>query len=60
MKPDEFLSSLYLGDRACKTIVLDGWRHEVKIQINAVGPFGKIDETMWPSKLDEQLERARR
>nr|WP_245181237.1 hypothetical protein [Sinorhizobium mexicanum] len=28
--------------------------------IDGVGPFGKIDETMWPSKLDEQLERARR
>ncbi|WOS61347.1 hypothetical protein [Sinorhizobium fredii] len=28
--------------------------------IDGVGPFGKVDETMWPSKLDEQLERDRR
>ncbi|WP_244513204.1 MULTISPECIES: DUF6258 family protein [unclassified Ensifer] len=25
MKPDEFLSSIYLDDRACKAVVLDGW-----------------------------------
>ncbi|MGE6786307.1 DUF6258 family protein [Ensifer adhaerens] len=36
MKPDEFLNSLYLGDRACKAIVLDGWREEVKIQIDSI------------------------
>ncbi|HEV7321559.1 MAG TPA: DUF6258 family protein [Ensifer sp.] len=36
MKPDEFLSSIYLGDRACKAVVLDGWKGEVKIQMNAV------------------------
>ncbi len=36
MKPDEFLNSIYLGDRACKAIVLDGWREEVKIQIDSI------------------------
>ncbi|WP_077960818.1 DUF6258 family protein [Ensifer adhaerens] len=36
MKPDEFLSSVYLGDRACKAIVLDGWKDEVKIQIDLI------------------------
>lgn len=36
MKPDEFLSSIYLGDRACKAIVLDGWKEEVKIQIDSI------------------------
>ncbi|KOF13589.1 hypothetical protein AC244_30600 [Ensifer adhaerens] len=36
MKPDEFLSSVYLGDRACKVIVLDGWKDEVRIQINLI------------------------
>lgn len=36
MKPDEFLKSIYLGDRACKAIVLDGWREEVKIQIDSI------------------------
>lgn len=36
MKPDDFLNSIYLGDRACKAILLDGWRKEVKIQIDAI------------------------
>jgi hypothetical protein len=36
MKPDEFLSSVYLGDRACKAIVLDGEKDEVKIQVNLI------------------------
>ncbi|ACP25665.1 hypothetical protein NGR_c19010 [Sinorhizobium fredii NGR234] len=36
MNPDEFLRSIYLGDRACKVIVLDGWKKEVKIQIDSI------------------------
>ncbi|MGT2443457.1 DUF6258 family protein [Ensifer adhaerens] len=36
MKPDDFLNSIYLGDLACKAILLDGWRKEVKIQIDAI------------------------
>lgn len=36
MKPDEFLKSIYLGDRACKAIVLDGWNDEVKILIDSI------------------------
>ncbi|WP_065786977.1 MULTISPECIES: hypothetical protein [unclassified Ensifer] len=28
--------------------------------IDGIGPFGKVDETMWPSKLREQFERERR
>ncbi|MGE6786311.1 DUF6258 family protein [Ensifer adhaerens] len=36
MKPDEFLKTIYLGDRACKGLVLDGWNEEVKIHIDAI------------------------
>ncbi|KOF13593.1 hypothetical protein AC244_30620 [Ensifer adhaerens] len=36
MKPDDFLNTIYLGDRACKAIVLDGWKEEVKIQIDSI------------------------
>jgi hypothetical protein len=36
MKPDEFFRTIYLGDRGCKAIVLDGWRDEVKIQIDLI------------------------
>ncbi|MGE6786753.1 DUF6258 family protein [Ensifer adhaerens] len=46
MKPDEFLSSIYLGDRACKAVVLDGWKGEVKIQMNAVSRLRGASGTM--------------
>ncbi len=36
MKPHEFLKTIYLGDRACKGLVLDGWNEEVKIHIDAI------------------------
>ncbi|WP_104663372.1 DUF6258 family protein [Ensifer adhaerens] len=36
MKPDEFLETLYLGDRGCKAVLLDGWNDEVKIQIDLI------------------------
>ena len=36
MNVDVFLRSIHLDDRACKAIVLDGWKDEVKIQMNAV------------------------
>ncbi|MGF6255286.1 DUF6258 family protein [Ensifer sp. LBL] len=29
MKPDKFLETLYLGDRGCKAVLLDGWNDEV-------------------------------
>lgn len=36
MKPKEFLESIYLGDRACKGILIDSWRKEVKIHIDSI------------------------
>jgi hypothetical protein len=36
MKPEEFLRTIYLGDRGCKAVVLDGWKDEVKIQIHLI------------------------
>jgi hypothetical protein len=36
MNADAFLRSIYLGDRACKAIVLDGWKSEVKILIDSI------------------------
>ncbi|MEI2296768.1 DUF6258 family protein [Ensifer sp. MJa1] len=36
MKPDEFLKTIHFVDCACKSIVLDGWKDEVKIQIDSL------------------------
>ena len=36
MKISQFLKTIYLGDRACKSITVNGWNSEVKIQINCI------------------------
>lgn len=36
MDPIAFMKTIYLGDRACKKIILDGWNNFVKIQIDCI------------------------
>ena len=36
MLPTEFRKTIYLGDRACKSIVIDGWDERVVIQVNEI------------------------
>lgn len=36
IRPQDFLRTLYLGDRACKAILLDGWGEQVKVQVNQI------------------------
>ncbi|MGE6783708.1 DUF6258 family protein [Ensifer adhaerens] len=53
MKPNEFLTSIYLGDRACKAIVLDGWKDEVKIQIDSIS---RVRGEHWDYYTDEDVD----
>lgn len=53
MKPDEFLKTIYLGDRACKGLVLDGWKDEVKIHINAIS---RVRGDAWDFYTDEDVD----
>lgn len=36
MKPYEFLKTIYLHDRACKNILIDGWGERVLFQIDKI------------------------
>lgn len=36
MTPQEFLKTLYLGDRVCKKLIFDGWNERILIEINVV------------------------
>lgn len=36
MNPKEFLESIYLGDRACKAILIDSWNNRVAIQVTVI------------------------
>ena len=36
MTPPDLLRTIYLGDRACKRILLDGWNDRVAVQVNTI------------------------
>lgn len=36
MNPEQFLKSVYLGDRACKAVLIDSWRKRVAIQVDVI------------------------
>ncbi len=36
MTPTEFIRTLYLGDRACKAIAIDGWNGVVRVQVDTI------------------------
>jgi hypothetical protein len=36
MEPAEFLKTIYLGDRACKRLLLDGWNNRVELQVDVI------------------------
>lgn len=47
MAPRELLRSLYLGDRACKAIIIDGWNNSIRLQVDCISrirsPSGEWD-----------------
>jgi hypothetical protein len=47
MNAVEFLRSLYLGDRACKAITIDGWNASIRITVDTISrvrsPSGQWD-----------------
>jgi hypothetical protein len=36
MDPVTFMKTVYVGDRACKRIILDGWNSQVIVQVNTI------------------------
>ena len=33
---EEFLRTIYLGDRACKALLIDSWKQRVAIQVDSI------------------------
>ena len=45
MNPQQFLKSVYLGDRACKGVMIDSWRKRVAIQVDVISRLKPGTET---------------
>ncbi len=45
LKPSDFLRTVYVGDRACKAILIESWKEQVALEVNLLSrirsPSGK-------------------
>jgi hypothetical protein len=55
MNPREFINTIYLGDRFCKTILLDGYNERIKLQINMISRI-RSESGKWEYYNDENIE----
>lgn len=54
MKPRDFIRTLYLGDRACKAIIINGWKSNVRVQVNCISRVRSASGT-WDYYVDEDI-----
>lgn len=55
MNIEDFMKTVYLGDRYIKEIVLDSYRKEMKIKINEISRI-RSEDGMWNYYNDENIE----
>ena len=57
MTPLELMATIYLGDRACKAIIIESWQNRVLVQVDCLSrirdPSGR-----WNFYTDEDIEDA--
>ncbi|MEN6306338.1 MAG: DUF6258 family protein [Anaerohalosphaeraceae bacterium] len=54
MKPEQFVKTIYLGDRAVKKIEIDGWNKTVKIQVDEISRI-RDSSGHWECYNDENI-----
>jgi hypothetical protein len=55
MQIDKFLATVYLGDRACKSLTIDGWNERVTLVINEISRV-RSATGKWDYYNDENVE----
>lgn len=57
MEPSQLIRSLYFGDRACKSIFIDGWRNRVIVQVDCLS-FLRPGTKTWDFYADQDIVDA--
>lgn len=55
--PEEFVKTIYLGDRACKTIIIDGWNRHISLQIDTISRI-RDSSGNWNFYTEEDIENG--
>src|SRR4051812_42057369 len=54
MDPRKFINTIYLGDRACKNILLDGWTDRVVFEVDLISRI-RSESGRWEYYTDEDI-----
>ena len=54
MRIDRFLATVYLGDRACKAVMIDGWNQRVSVTIDEISRI-RSSSGQWEFYNDENV-----
>jgi hypothetical protein len=57
VKPDQFLQTLYYGDRACKAVLIDSWKERISFQIDKISRLKPGTKT-WDFYTDADIKDA--
>jgi hypothetical protein len=57
MNPKQFLDTIYLGDRACKKVLIDGWNNRCGIQVDSISRLEK-GTTQWNYYTGEDVDNG--
>jgi hypothetical protein len=54
MRVDHFLATVYLGDRACKAVLIDSWKDRVSIVVDEISRI-RSESGLWEFYNDENV-----